>query len=114
MKKLTMTSLTERLGLSINGEIAKQAEHSLMLSVIIRAITDYCQQAKEITESQQMDAEEWLFCGDTCAWSFLWLCEHTDMDPFKILDKLLTAERSKLGKQAAKYRFKKSPHNFKI
>ncbi len=85
-------------------------ERRLLLAILERAILDFVgNEPKEIEE-----AERWLF-GDldhpgANQFSFAWVCEQLDLDPYKIANKVRSMPR-RGNRKVAPWYFQKSAAN---
>jgi len=82
-------------------------ERCLLLAILERAILDYVgNDQREVDE-----AELWLFgeldCSAVEQFSFRWVCEQLDLDPFRIAEKIRTMPRRGNRKIAPWYFTKK-------
>jgi hypothetical protein len=61
-------------------------ERDLLSSVLLRAVLDYIRSSPlAIDPKWQRDAKQWFDSEERTPFSFIWVCEHLDLEPAEIL-----------------------------
>lgn len=72
---------------------------NLLAEILSRAIRDYAIETAECgAEANRVDAMRWLCIHNNDSfpyheWSFAWICDHLDLDPYVIRDKVMHLQR---------------------
>lgn len=65
-------------------------EKRLLLAVLARALEDACGNGRHgARKNTREEANEWVESDSIKKWSFLWICEHVDLDPVLVRNELV-------------------------
>lgn len=63
--------------------------YRLLWAVLERTVKDALRVSGRISNREHKEAHEYLLSDSTEPWSYFWVCEHLDVDPLVVLDRLV-------------------------
>lgn len=67
----------------------QRAHLNLLKAMLRRAIEDALSLATTTTFVEVKEARDWFYSDSREAWSYIWLCEHIDLDPKDLLARMI-------------------------
>ncbi len=89
-----LTNLESVTALNIRMSISSKEDQrpyiKLLVAVLARAACDYVSVSTSKEKYAKRDAYFWLTSPEECEWSYLWVCEHLDICPHRVLKTILS------------------------
>lgn len=100
-----LTNLESVTALNIRMSISSKEDQrpyiKLLVAVLARAACDYVQIADPKEKHARRDAYTWFTSPEQGSWSYLWVCEHLEICPHRVLEAIFSFSPKKdtcLGK----------------
>lgn len=91
---------TDSVSTAVDEHIALDGEVLLLWAIMHRAILDYVddslcrEERREDRDVLQRKAKRWIFSESVECFSFLWICDHLDIDSYRWRQKIYDRRRA--------------------